>query len=101
MKVHPQGATLDEIELAYLGVGPTSLAELDAHDWAVLNSRWNRGIDWNVSKLGSQWKITSSLPQFTAFPLFKTKTAAWDAFENLMMQESRWRALQRLREECR
>jgi len=43
--------------------------------------RWGRGINWNVAKVGKKWEITGRLGN--GFPLFKTKTAAYEAASTL------------------
>jgi len=68
----------------------TSLSKLDDHDWHILSSRWHRGIDWTVGKVGKRWEITGRLGE--GFPLFKTKTAAHDAASTLILMESRYRS---------
>ena len=69
---------------------PTSLGKLSDHDWHVLSSRWSRGIDWNVAKVGKRhWRI---LGDVGGFPLFSTKTAAFDAMSELICRESAHRA---------
>jgi hypothetical protein len=70
----------------------TSLSSLSDHDWQVLRSRWHKGIDWNVGKLGRFWQVTGDC--FKGAPLFKTKKAAFDYASNLILAESHWRAHQ-------
>jgi hypothetical protein len=67
----------------------TSLSKLSEHDWSILSNRWARGIDWNIEKLGKKWHI---LGDTGGFPLFKTKSAAYDALTNLILAESHHRA---------
>lgn len=78
----------------YYDVHETSLSKLSEHDWNVLSSRWRRGIDWNVAKLGKRhWYILGE--QFKAWRLFKTKTAAYEAHNVIMLAEARSRAAKR------
>jgi hypothetical protein len=74
----------------------TSLSTLSDHEWHILSSRWSRGIDWTVCKMGRKWIINIDHPSFRAFPLFRTKTAAYDAATNLILAESRYRASRRI-----
>ena len=67
----------------------TSLSKLSDHDFQILKSRWNRGIDWIVHRCGRKWELISD---FGNFPLFDTKSAAYDAGTNLILIESRYRA---------
>jgi hypothetical protein len=68
----------------------TSLSKLSDHDWNVLRSRWHRGIDWNVKRLGHGWEIIGDLGR--GFPIFPTKTMAYNAGEALILAESLRRA---------
>ena len=68
----------------------TSLSSLADHDWSVVSNRWNRGCDWNIDKVGRKWQILGDIGK--AFPLFTTKTAAYDAGSHLVIAESHWRA---------
>lgn len=70
----------------------TSLSTLSEHDWSVLRNTVARGVDYFVGKLGRRWQII--LPAFSTFPLYRTKTAAYEACSNLVIAESRWRAYQ-------
>ncbi len=67
----------------------TSLGKLSGHDWNVLTSRWNHGIDYNIGKVGKRWEILSFAD---AHPIFKTKREAYTYAENLILAESRHRA---------
>jgi hypothetical protein len=67
----------------------TSLSTLSSDDWQILRGRWARGIDWVVSKVGRRWALSES---FGNFPLFKTKSAAYEAASNLILAESAHRA---------
>lgn len=67
----------------------TSLSSLSHHDWCVLSSRYGRGIDHFVEKLSKGWAIMGA--EFRAFPIFKTKKAAYEAASKLILAESRWR----------
>lgn len=67
----------------------TSLSKLSDHDWRILNSRFLRGIDWYVEKIGSRWYPSEA---FGNWPPFRTKRAAGEAAENLVMAEVRHRA---------
>jgi len=71
----------------------TSLSNLDDGEWSQISCRWGRGIDWNVAKVGKKWEITGRLGQ--GFPLFQTKTAAYEAASTLILAESSWRGHQR------
>ena len=77
----------------YYDAHETSLSKLNEHDWMILSSRWGRGIDWYVHKIGSQWAIIDA---FGHWPLFKTKRAAGEAADNLLLAESRYRSGKRL-----
>jgi len=66
----------------------TSLSKLDNHDWQILSHRWARGIDWCVEKIGRKWAVQAC---FGNFPLFKTKTAAYNTVSALILAESRHR----------
>jgi hypothetical protein len=66
----------------------TSLSSLSEHDWQILRNRWARGINWFVCKLGRKWTLTSD---FGSFPLFTTKTAAYEAGTALILAESAYR----------
>ena len=76
----------------------TSLSHMDNHDWNVISNTWASGIDWCVGKLGRKWVITLPIGNF---PLFKTKTAAYDAATKLILLESRHRAWKRDKAEGR
>ena len=78
----------------YFDANETSLSKLSEHDWAILSSRWSKGIDWYVHKLGSQWEVIESFGK--KIPLFKTKRAAGEFADNLLLAESRYRAGKRL-----
>jgi len=87
--------TREEVEVAYCEVpDETSLSKLDDHDWTILSNRWMRGIDWNVSKIGRKWTLPSE--HFAAFPLFKTKRAAGEVMDTLVLTESKIRSRRRL-----
>lgn len=78
----------------------TSLGELSNHDWQIMNSRWSRGIDWNVHKLGKRhWEVGGRLGR--GAPLFKTKGAAYQYGENLICLEAAHRSWLRLKAEGR
>lgn len=64
----------------------TSLSSLSDHDWQVLHNTWARGIDWFVENINGKW-----LPTFGNFPLFRTKSAAYDAGTALVLAEARYR----------
>ena len=83
----------------YYDVHDTSLSKLDEHDWNVLKNRWCRGIDWCVRKIGRQWMIT--LDHFDGFGLFKTKRAAMEAVDKLILAEAGWRKKLELERELR
>ncbi len=69
----------------------TSLSVLPDHDWHILSSRWSRGVDWNINKVGKKhWEIAGRLGQ--GVQLFRTKTAAWKYGSNLICLESHHRA---------
>ena len=67
----------------------TSLSELPEHEWQIISHTWSHGIDWFVQKCGRKWLITLPIGNF---PLFKTKTAAYDAATNLVLMESKHRS---------
>lgn len=56
--------------------------------WTILHHRWARGIDWYVHKVGTRWAI---LEAFGRFPHFRTKRAAGEVADALILAESRWR----------
>lgn len=66
----------------------TSLGILNSHDWAVLSSRWARGIDWMVSKIGNRWYTPDVLGGLS----FHTKREAGEFCSNLILREARHRA---------
>lgn len=88
---------LTQLDVTYCQAHPTSLSHLSEAEWSQVSNRWSRGIDWNVHKAGSRWEIGGE--HFQGFPLFRTKTAAYNAAETLILAESRWRGYQRLRAE--
>lgn len=75
------------------GAYETSLSRLSDHDWAILSSRASKGWDWNVHKLGRKWIIGGEA--FANWPLYPTKTAAYDAFSAIICAEARHRAAHR------
>ena len=76
----------------------TSLGHLSDHEWQIVRSRWMRGIDWNVFKRGRGWTLPA---EFGNFPIFKTKTAAYEAASNLICLETQSRAYKAQLEEAR
>jgi hypothetical protein len=80
----------------YYDAYETSLSRLSNHDWRILDSRWARGIDWIVYKVGKKWAL---IDDFGRFPLFTTKKAAYEAGTKLILAESRWRAAQQWEQE--
>lgn len=70
----------------------TSLSALPDHNWYALQAQWAHGANHNVSKLGRRWALTEKLGRF---PLFATKTAAWEAGQALIEAESLWRIARR------
>lgn len=74
----------------------TSLGALNDHDWNVLSNRWSRGIDWIVQKVGKRhWELIGFPTVNAGFPLFTTKTAAYDAGSKLILAESHYRSAKR------
>ena len=76
----------------------SSLGALSDHDWAVLNSGWARGSDWNLEKVGRKWVIRGRVGE--GFPLFTTKREAWDTGTNLVCREALHRAWRRMPYHC-
>ena len=66
----------------------TSLGTLNSHDWAVLSSRWARGVDWMVTKIGKKWYVPDILGGIS----FRTKREAGEFCSNLILMEARHRA---------
>ena len=65
----------------------TGLTFLSDHDWQVVRSRWFRGIDWNVEKIGrNKWTLIGQLG--SGLKPFRTKTAAYNAGSELIRAES-------------
>ncbi len=71
------------------GAYETSLSKLSDSEWHQISNRWARGIDWNVQKFGRKWAIMGE--HFQAFPFFRTKRAAGDALDKLILAESHYR----------
>lgn len=68
----------------------TSLGKLSNHDWHVMRSRWSRGVDWFVFKVGKRhWRLAD---EYGNFPLFTTKAAAYRVGSDLILAESCHRA---------
>lgn len=68
----------------------TILSHLSQHEWMVESSRHGRGWDWAVEKVGSQWKISGT--HFAVMKKkFKTKTAAYKAYSEIVCAEARRR----------
>lgn len=74
-------------------VEETSLSKLTDGEWSQVSCRWARGIDWCVEKIGKKWGVSPGISK--GFPLFKTKKAAYEAAETLVLWESRCRAQKR------
>ena len=71
----------------------TSLGILSQSEWYIVSATWSRGINWVVGKVGKRhWHITLPAFQFQAFPLFRTKGAAYDVATALILAEARHRA---------
>lgn len=65
----------------------TPLSRLSEHDWRIAQSRWSRGCDWYIRKVGRKWEITLfDYPQ-----TFTTKRAAIDFADSMLLSESRIR----------
>lgn len=77
----------------------SSLGTLSDSEWNQLSARWGRGIDWIVHKVGRKWEIGGRLGQ--GFPLFTTKTAAYEMATNLILRESHHRAWLKMPYHCR
>lgn len=70
----------------------TSLNE-DPDKYREANNLWSRGQDWFVFKVGKRgWELA---PCFGKFPLFKTKTAAYEAGTNLVLAAAAYEAAKR------
>ena len=78
----------------------TSLSVLTDGEWSQVSCRWARGINWNIHKVGKRhWEIGGRLGK--GFPLFKTRTAAYNAGSTLILMESHHRGWTRLKAEGR
>ena len=88
--------TKQELAVIYSDAHPTSLSTLSEDDWHSLKNRFERGIDWVIRKMGRGWMIAPIASQFRGFPLFRTKRAAGETVEALILAESHWRDYQRL-----
>ena len=67
----------------------TSLSKLSSHDWMICQNRWTRGIDWVVEKVGKKWTPLECFGK--GWPLYKTKTEAYDRVTDLILMEARHR----------
>ncbi len=67
----------------------TRLSKLSSHDWMIVSGRWARGIDWVVQKVGGKWTPLECFG--TGWPLFKTKTEAYNRVSTLIQMEARHR----------
>lgn len=67
----------------------TSWSDMTDANWYTINSRWSRGIDWCVYKIGRKWYIGEEFPN--SWPVFLTKHAAFDALTTMVLAESRHR----------
>ena len=74
----------------YFDASPTSLSVLSEHDWRILSNTWSRGIDWCVTKIGKKWMVSERIS--SGAPLFRTKKAAGDFADKLVLAESRHRS---------
>ncbi len=67
----------------------TSFSKLSTSEWMQLSNRWGRGIDWVVKKVGRKWTPLECFGK--KWPLYKTKTEAYDTVTNLILEEARIR----------
>ena len=72
----------------------TPFSDLDEHNWSIVRHLWGRGIDWSIRKVGRKWMIGETYGK--CWPLYKTKSAAYDALSNMICAESQLRSYKRL-----
>lgn len=63
----------------------TSYSKLSEIDWTQAKNLWTRGVDWFIFKAGRKWSVAPVLD--AGWPLFKTKTLAYDTVTELFLQE--------------
>jgi len=63
----------------------TSYEKYSDEEWDRIRHIWAKGCDWFIHKTGKKWGVHPDLD--AGWPLFKTKTEAYNTVTELFLQE--------------